>query len=380
MSRRQGTIRERSPGSYELRYSLGRDAVTGKRKTAAVTYKAKTKKDAERELRRLLAAVDDGSHVDPSRLTVREWLIGQWLGYVKAEVGPATYDKYEDIVTRRLLPQFGNVPMSKLTANTIQAAISEWTQEGLSAATVRLAYRVLHTALARAVELQIVARNPAAVLRRRLPKGERAEMATLFPEQVQLLLNEVRGSDLYWPVMLSLATGMRRGEVLALKWGAVDLDKGTVLIREARVRLRRGTATRPPKSGKARMVTLPAYAVDELRERRLEQAEQLLRLGVRVGPDTYVCARADGSPMGLDRVSNDFLTVTRRLGLNVHFHSLRHSHATALLLAGVHPKVAQERLGHASIRMTMDVYSHVVERLNDDAADKINAVFGGRNA
>jgi integrase len=132
---------------------------------------------------------------------------------------------------------------------------------------------------------------------------------------------------------------------------------------------------RAPKSGKTRTVTLPEFSVEELRQHKREQAEALLRLGVRQSGDAFVCARADGSPMFPDAVSNHFLRVVRRLGLPIHFHSLRHTHATHLLLAGVHPKVAQERLGHATVAMTLDTYRHVTEKLRDNAATKIDAAF-----
>ncbi len=379
--RKSGHIRERSPGSFELRYSLGADAATGKRRIATVTVRG-ARKDAERELRRLLRALDTGEHVDPTRMTVREWL-ARWLDTVRPEVSPKTHERYTEIVNDRLAPAFGNLPLSKFAPAHIQAVYTGWATGGrrdgkpgpLAPQSRRFIHRVLSAALNRAVELQLIARNPAQALGKRLPKDERREMATLTPEQAQALLNAIRSTPLYWPVLIALATGARRGEVLALRWRNVDLGRGAVRIVESLEQTRSGLRFKPPKSGRARTVTLPAFAVEEFRRRKREQAEELLKLGVRQSGDTLLCARADGEPMQPNVVTNYFGRVAKRLGLPVHFHSLRHTHATHLLLAGVHPKIAQERLGHATVAMTLDIYSHVTERMQDDAAQKIDAAF-----
>jgi len=380
-TRRTGTIRERSPGSYELRYSLGLDAATGKRRTAHVTVRG-TRKEAEKELRRLLRSLDTGEHVDPNRLTVRDWLT-QWLDIVKTERSPLTYERYVELVQDRLLPAFGNYRLGKLSPAHIQGAYTQWATEGrrdgksggLSAKSRLLIHNVLSAALGRAVELQHITRNPAQALRRRLPKDESGEMATLTAEQMQQLLDATRSTPLYWPVLLALATGLRRGELLALRWRNVDLDAGAIRVTENLVPVKRGTLVKSPKGGKVRVVTLPTYAIEELRRLKRDQAETLLMLGVRLSGDSLVCAQPDGRQMHPNVLTSYFGRVVRRLGLAIHFHSLRHTHATQLLLAGVHPKVAQERLGHATIAMTMNIYSHVTDQLRDDAAVKIDDVF-----
>jgi integrase len=374
----------RSPGAYELRYSLGTDPATGKRKIATATVRG-SRRDAEKELRRLLRSLDTGEHVDPSRMTVREWL-AQWLDIIKPEIGQRTHETYTDIVNHRLVPAFGNLPLAKLAPNSIQTAYTEWATGGrrdgkdgpLAPQTRRLIHRVLSAALNRAVEQQLVARNPAQVLRKRLPKNEHREMATLTVAQSEQLLDALRSTPLYWPVLIALASGMRRGEILALRWRNVDLDRGLIRIVESLVQTKGGLRFKSPKTDRARPVTLPSFAIDQLRRRRREQTEELFRLGLHLEPDTLVCAQPDASPMAPNVLTNSFARAARRLALPIHFHSLRHTHATQLLLAGVHPKVAQERLGHATVAMTLDIYSHVTERLRDDAAAKIDAVFRRR--
>jgi integrase len=217
------------------------------------------------------------------------------------------------------------------------------------------------------------------VFKKRLPKIERREMATLTADQSQLLLTALRHTRVYWPVLIALATGMRRGEILALRWRNIDLDRASVRVVESLEQTKAGIRTKAPKSEKARAITLPAFAVEELRRLKRRQSEELLALGVRQSGDTFLCARADGEPMRPRSLTHEF---TRLVGRTkevprVRFHDLRHSHATQLLLAGVHPKVAQERLGHSTISVTLDLYSHVSATMQEDAAARIDAAFRG---
>ena len=382
--RHSGHIRQRSPGSYELRYSLGTNPATGKRKMATTTVRGPSRKEAEKELRRLLRTVDTGEHVDPTRMTVREWL-QSWLAAVREVVSLKTHERYSQIVEHSLTPALGNLPLTKLTPTHIQAAYNKWAEEGrrdgksggLSAQTRRHIHRVLHAALARAVEQQLLARNPAEVFRRRLPKVKRREMTTLTTEQGARLLEAIQRYRVYWPVLIAVATGARRGEILALRWRNVDLDRGTVRIVESLEQTKKGMRFKGPKTDRARVVTLPTFAIEELRRLKREQAECLLAFGVRQSGDTLVCAREDGRAMLPTSLTHEFAKIAGRVeGVpRVRFHDFRHSHATQLLLAGVHPKVAQERLGHASVTTTLDLYSHVTATMQEDAAAKLDSAF-----
>ena len=192
--RRTGHIRERSPGSFELRYELGANAATGKRRTATVTVRG-SRKDAEKELRRLLRALDTGEHVDPNRITVREWL-RTWRDATRQEVAPRTAERYAEIVNNFLAPALGDLQLAKLAPVHIQDAYSGWAAGGrrdgkpggLSPRTRRHIHRILGAVLGRAVEQQLIARNPCDAFRKRLPKVERREMATLTLEQSARLL------------------------------------------------------------------------------------------------------------------------------------------------------------------------------------------------
>jgi integrase len=381
--RQTGHIRQRSPGTFELRYSLGTDPATGKRRTVTSTVRG-SRKDAERELRRLLRSLDTGEHVDPTRMTVRQWLT-TWLDAVQQEVSPKSHERYTEIVENFLAPALGNLPLSKLAPAHIQGAYTGWAtsgrrdgrEGGLSPRTRRHIHRILKSALARAVEQQLLARNPADAFKKRLPKVERRQMATLTVDQSRRLLDSIGHTRVYWPALLAVSTGMRRGEILALRWANLDLTRGVVRVVESLEQTKAGLRFKAPKTEKTRAVTLPAFAIEELRRLKRLQAEQLLALGVRQTGHSLVCAREDGEPLQPRSLTHEFARLISRAKdiPRLRFHDLRHSHATQLLDAGVHPKVAQERLGHSTITTTLDLYSHVSETMQENAAARIDDAF-----
>jgi integrase len=396
--RRTSHIRERSPGAFELRYSLGVDSATGRRRIATTTVRG-ARKEAEKELRRLLRAVDTGDHIGPTRITVRAWLV-MWLDAIRQEVSPKTWERYTELVEGFLVPALGYMRLAQLSPTHIQAAYNGWATGGrrdgkpggLSPQTRRHLHRVLTGALNRAVEQQLIARNPAEALSRRLARVERTEMATLSAEQASRLLDAIRHNRIYWPVLLALATGARRGEILALRWRHVDLDRGVISIMQSLEETKSGLRFKSPKNERTRAVPLPAFAVAELRRHRVEEAGELLALGIRQDDNTLLCRRLDPfnkddfldpvAAMNGHAVGREYRRVFRGLKDRdipyVRYHDLRHSHATQLLVAGVHAKVVQERLGHSNIVITLNTYSHVIKTMQEDAATKLDKAFRGR--
>ena len=381
--RRHGHVRQRSTGTWEVRYTLGTEPGTGKRRTITTTVKG-DRKDAEKELRRLLRTRDTGEHVDPTRMTVRQWL-EFWLSAVREEVSPKSHERYGEIVRNFLVPELGAVAITKLAPMHIQVAYSKWAvggrrdgkSGGLAPRTRRHIHRILKSALARAVEQQVLARNPADAFKKRLPKVERREMLTLNTEQAVRLLEAIKRNRVYWPVLIALSTGMRRGEILALRWKNIDFDRALVRVVESLEQTRAALRFKAPKTEKNRVITVPTFAIDELRRLKRQQAEELLAFGIRQSGETLICGRQSGEPMPPRSLSHEFAKVAGRVHdvPRVRFHDLRHSHATQLLCAGVHPKVAQERLGHSTITTTLDLYSHVTEPMQVDAAAKLDTVF-----
>jgi integrase len=233
-------------------------------------------------------------------MTVGAWLV-HWLDTVRAEVSPKTHERYAEIIKSYLIPAFGNVALVKLTPAQIQKAHNVWATNrldgktgGLSPRSRRHIHHILKSSLTRAIEQQALARNPAAVLR--LPKIERQEMTTLSTEQSARLLDAARPTRSYWPVLVALSTGMRRGEILALRWRIVDLDRGMLRVMESLEQARSGIRFKAPKTDRTRAITIPDFALAELRRLKREQAEELLRAGIRQSADTLVICWEDGEP------------------------------------------------------------------------------------
>jgi integrase len=340
-----------------------------------------TLKDARAELRKRL-----DRPATAGKVTVGQWL-GLWLETVRQEVSPKTHERYAELVENFLVPKLGGVPLAKLGPLQIQPVYNGWAiggrldgkPGGLSPRTRHHLHRILKSALNRAVADQLLLQNPLD-RRRWLPKVERRPMAILTPEQSTELLKAIEHTRIYWPTLLALTTGMRRGEILALRWKNLDLRGGVVRVVESleETRPEKGRATlrfKPPESGHPRSITLPGFAVEELRRLKVKQREELLALGLRQSGETLVCGRADGAPMVPESLTHEFARLVGSMGQRVTFHGLRHSHASHLLRTGAHPKIVQERLGHSTIAITMDLYSHLMDGMEAGAASQIDELF-----
>ncbi len=376
----KGHIRKRGKESWAIKIDIGRDPETGKRRTKWHTVRG-GKRDAQRELNRLLAALDANEYVEPSRTTVAEFL-QQWLDTVKPSVRPKTFERYADIVHHHLVPALGTHVLSKLQPVHISTAWSKALESGrrdgkggLSAQSVKHHHRILSQALKQAVRWQMIARNPAKDVEP--PRPVRKEMRILTPKETGVLLDAIGGTKLYMPVLLAVTTGMRRGEILGLRWRDVDLDGASISVTQTLEQTAKGVQFQPPKTARSRRtISLPAVAVDALRRHRREQAELRLAQGMGRDDEGLVICRYDGAPVQPRSLTREF--ARRIAGIDVptvRFHDLRHTHISHLLLEGVHPKVASERAGHASVSITLDTYSHVLPGMQEEAANRIDAIL-----
>jgi len=367
----QGHIRQRSPGSWEIRYRAG-----GKTRTA--TFRG-AKREAERELRRLMAEADRGiAAAAPARLTVAEWL-SQWIEITRGEIRPITSDRYEAAVRLYLGPALGAIRLRDLSPRDIQTAFTTWTTAGrhrgaggLARSTLGLLRKTLHAALQRALELELIARHPMAPLRKRLPTGAAPEAKVVGAGEVAVALDRAAATAYHPAILLASACGLRRGEACGLRWRNIEFDAGELRIDEARVPARKGIATGKTKSGRSRSVRIPEFALALLRQHRAAQAEQLLKLGVRLDDNGYVCARPDGSP-----INPMSLSAWCRANLPIGFHGLRHTHASLLLNSGASVKAVSSRLGHSSAALTLGIYAHVLPGADEGAARRIDDLLSG---
>jgi integrase len=291
--------------------------------------------------------------------------------YAETNTSPRTVEGYREKIRNYIMPQLGGISLVKLTPQHVQSLYSEMLAKGLSPRTVLHTHRVLREALGHGVKWGLLARNVCDSVDP--PKPRHKEMAALDTPEVQRFLDAAAGSQ-YGPVFfLDLYTGLRRSELLGLKWTAVDLNARAVSITETLQTVpRRGLMVMQPKTARSsRLVSLPPSAVALLSGLKVKQREERQALGLEWGESGYVFSHADGRPFHPNSISRAFRRIVKEAGTpRVRLHDIRHTHATLMLKQGVHPKIVSERLGHASVTITLDTYSHVLPGLQEAAALK----------
>jgi integrase len=283
----------------------------------------------------------------------------------------ATIDLYATIARSHLVPKPGSLPLDRLRPSDVEALVLAKRRAGISASSVRTIYTVLRAALDVAVRDGLIQRNPAALVKR--PAVERKDAGYLSAQQAEALLEAIRGDHLEALYRVMLATGLRRGEALALHWRDVDLDAAVVRVRWTLSRTSAGLELGEPKTEESRRtVPLPVPAVETLRAHRKRQAAEQLAAGSLWQASGLVFTSEIGTPLEPRNVLRRFEALAERASLRgVHLHTLRHSAASFLLAAGTHTKVVQEHLGHSSYAITADIYSHVAPVQQREAADKL---------
>lgn len=371
----RGHVRQRSPGSWTVQVSAGFDDA-GKRVRITRTVRG-TERDAERALTKLLREVDQGTAPTTGKTTVTRYLTETWLPHAATRVRPTTLARYEQLVRVHVLPRIGRVKVSSLRPSHIQGVLDAMMAAGAAPASVLQCHRVLSAALRQAVRWQVLAVNPCDAVRP--PRPERNQLRVPSSDEVRRILEVARGSVYEVPLLLAATTGMRRGEVLGLRWPVVDLDSGVARV-VATLQKPRGRAASfvAPKTDRSRRtISLPPFVTERLRRHRREQTERRLLLGAAWRDLELVCDRGDGEHLDPDGFSHAFERFVERTGLPpMRLHDLRHAHATTLLVAGVHPKIVSEALGHASVAFTMDTYQHVLPTMGEQVAAAIETALG----
>lgn len=374
-----GTIRKRGRRSWEIRFDVGRDPATGRRRFRYHTVRG-TKRDAERALTEALHTRDRGAEVAPTRISCGEYL-QRWLDdYARPTLAPATVRRYEQIA-ERLTRLLGAVPLPRLRPVQIQDAYARLADDGLAARTVLHHHRVLREALHHAVRWQLLAQNPAdAVIP---PRAATQEMRALRPKEVGVLLGSTDDAQLRAIIHAAVTTGLRLGELLGLQWTDIDFEVATASIRRpARYLSGDGTTTGPPKTARGRRtIALSTETVRILREHRTRQLEHRLASGVVFQDGDWVFPDALGGLQPPYRISDTFRRIVGRTDLgHVRFHDLRHTAATLMMQAGVPTKIVSTRLGHSTAALTLDVYSHVTPDMQRDAAAAIDDILQVRHS
>ena len=376
----EGSISRRKDGRWMAQISLGNDLATGKPKRR--TFYGKTRQEVAEKLRKALADFKEGGFIDTGKMTVEVWF-RKWLDiYSKPKVRISTWESYNSVFRRHIAPTIGHLLLKDLRPEHLQQLYNDKLANGrvdgkggLSATTVSYIHAVLHQGFKQAVLEQLVFRNVAESVNK--PKKKRHEVTPLTIDEVNTLLTTAREDRLFPALLVEWGTGLRRGELLGLKWPDVDLKRGQVMVRQSLIRTRQGLIFSEPKTPKSRRtIPLPAEVTTELRRHKKAQAEEKLLFGQDYGKDNLVFCNPDGRPYDPRWFTRQFERLLQVAGLpRITFHDMRHSHATMLLVLKENTKVVAERLGHSTVAMTLDTYSHIIPGMQEQAAAKLNSVL-----
>lgn len=367
-----GTIRKRSDGRWEARYTLGIDPKTGKQIQKSVY--GKTQKEVRQKLTAITAEIDDGTYMDIPRLKTADWLntwVTEYIGNVKS----STRKSYQDHVRLNIIPYIGNVPLSKVTAAMIQQMYNELqTEKELSPKTIKNVHGVLHRALEQAQKMGYIRSDPLVAVT--LPRIERKQIKPLEDEELSAFLKEIRGNPYELVYFVTVFTGLRQGEVLGLTWDCVNFEKQTLLINKQHGK-KKGTREycfSSLKNDRPRVIEAADGVMDALKKQQLRQQHWAARL--KDGwdnPDNLVFTTETGRYLCNQTVYLAFKKIVRRLHLDAtRFHDLRHTYAVNSLKSGDDIKTVQENLGHQTAAFTLDVYAHATNSMKRESANRMD--------
>ncbi len=383
----KGNITKRGERSFRIKVELSRDPETGKRRYHLETLKGlpdekigDVRARAKARLVELLHDMQQGAYVQRSTATVEEYMRA-WLDE-PVGLNPKTIARYKQIAEHQIYPHLGNVELQKLSESMLQTwhgtllARGGTTGKPLSPQTVKHAHRLLHTALARALLGKLVLRNVASAVNP--PKVPRKEAASLTAEQIGELLDGIQDHRLYTPAVIALGTGLRRGELLALRWQDVDLEKGYLQVGRSLGEAEGELYFKEPKSDAGhRSLSLAPFVIDALRDHRKQQLELRLQLGVgKMPPGALLFSTIDGDPVRPDKLSRDWANLVRARKLpKISFQGLRHSNVSMLIDGGLDVYQVSRRIGHSNASLTLKTYTHLFRNKEDEAVEAIESAF-----
>ena len=379
-----GHVRRRGKASFEIKFDLGRDPVTGKRRVRYPTFRG-TNRAAEIEAARLITAADSGSYVDPSKVTFAEFIDRWSRDWAAANVSPKTFERYSELLRNHVRPHVGTIAIQKLRPVALTELYATLLRPrsdlgaGLAPRTVGHVHRVVHRVLGHAAQWGVVVQNVAELVSP--PRVPSTEISIVRGDRLADLLQKLRGRSVYPIASLALATGMRRGELLALRWRDVDFDRGLLRVEQSlEVTRAAGLRFKAPKTNHGRRaITVPSSIVSDLRARWKAEQEKRLALGLGKAPgDALVFSNWEGGALHPAGVTKEFARAMTAIGWRaITLHSLRHTHASQLIAAGVDVLTISRRMGHGSPTITLSVYGHLFANTDDRAAAIMEATFVG---
>jgi integrase len=359
----EGSITRRNDGRWCARYTLHTAAGPKRR-----SIYGKSRQEVAEQLSKALSDRANGLVFDAGKVTVGEYL-DRWLAdSVRDSVRQRTFERYEQIARVHVKPTLGRAKLKNLTPTHVRGLYREKLDAGLSPRTVQYIHTTLHKALKEAVGDGLIPRNATEAVK--APRPVKKEIMSLSPEQARAFLEAARGDLFEALYVLAIHCGLREGELLGLRWDDLDLEHGTLSVRRTLSETRTGRKFEAPKNGKGRSIKLTPAAIQALREHLQRQLGEIEQIGSLYQDQGLVFPARAGTPMNAKNLTaRSFKPLLAKAGLprSVRLHDLRHTCATLLLGKGVHPKIVQELLGHATIAITLDTYSHVLPNMQQEA-------------
>jgi integrase len=374
----EGSITKRKDGKWQGSILIGYDLETGRPKRKY--FYGRTRKEVQEKINEVALKVQAGTYREPSKLTVAEWFT-TWLNdYMKPSLRPTTWESYKYQVNGHIIPALGHLKLAQLQTAHLQKLYNEKLNGGrldgkpggLSSRSIKYIHTVIHSCLEQARKEGMIQVNPADAVK--LPKREQKEIKYLGTAEAAIFLAAAKESKHFAAFFLALNTGMRRGELLGLRWQDIDFETGQLTVTQGLVRISgKGLVFQEPKTKLSnRVINLSPAVLAVLKEHKRKQNEYRLMAGGGYRKDLdLVFANELGEPIDPRAFTRVFERIVKKTGLDVTFHGLRHTFATIALEQGVDVKTIQETLGHHSSAFTMDVYSSVTAKMKREAADKV---------
>ncbi|MFC0188196.1 tyrosine-type recombinase/integrase [Fictibacillus aquaticus] len=373
----KGYFRKRG-ARWSFTLDIGRDEKTGKRKQKTVSGFS-TKKEAQAAAADLIAKFEQGQYVEPSKVTVNEFLGDYMSVHYRSSVRPGTLERAEHMLKNHITPAFGHAMMKNLKPLHFQRFYAEKSEAGLSPGTIKGMHTFLVTAMEMAVTWELLPNNPAR--RAKPPKQQQHTISVWSHEESEMFLQHAKGVSSYYLIFLvALYTGMRKGEILGLRWDDIDFEAKTIYVNQSLTySLKELRISEPKTKSSKRAILTPVHVLQELKKHRLRQKEIKLKLGTGYDnalAEKYVFTTSKGNFIYPQVLNKALVKLCKELELSpIRFHDLRHTHATMLLSLGVNPKIVSERLGHTSIVITLDTYSHVLPAMQEEMVTNLETAI-----
>ena len=372
-----GSIREKKTKSGEIHYQItvegGRDELTGKRIRAFKNING-SKREAKALMHQMITQMEQGMITQKSNKKVGEWM-DEWLENYLPNIEETTRVGYKTKIRCYIKPAIGDIFLKSLRTEHVQRMINDMYGRGLSPKNIRDTFNNVNAAMKKAVKVRLIPYNPCEAVE--LPKLKKYRANVYDTEMIQRLLDVTQGTDMYLPIFLLVMVGLRRGELLALRWKDIDFKNNILKVRSNMVNGENGCVIKAPKSEAGiRDIHLGNDVMEVLRVARAEYMQSALTNGTYFQNLNFIIHQEDGSPMKPDSMSRKWRRFLDAHNLpKIRLHDLRHSNATALIQAGVNPRVVQQRLGHSDVNITLNTYTHVLPEMDMDAAEKLDAII-----